>query len=424
MLGIGAASYMSVMGRQARGASRRAPARRVCGPQFRRIWLALGALVASGLLLQGTWLWTDRAARRGIGGPAAERRQKVPARAPLLCGHTARWVVTWSEQVSDGRAAISFDWREFLPELEPVHRQLTSCATGLLESVPIEDMSRLYTCDVPRSSRMLRSGQCVEAGLRHRDAILNESLMSDTLLSSYRTFEQEDRGHGTGLSIACGNSLHLLDQEEFEWLGQNLTIGLLDRTPCHSSYQLRSSGRGNLDVLGPANKHFATTHHLGCAPPSTAFARNDPTPINACDALLCACMQVSCLMVRDTLLGMRSRSISYKKGATPCSQALQDSVGTAFGATKDLQYASTRDSYRGLYWYPPGGFTEWHTDGSQVHLQCPILVVRLLPNPPAPPAINVPEINSGAGVEVVRDGAHTRKLIGVCLHGPSRPCLA
>ena len=79
MLGIGAASYMSVMGRQARGAARRAPARRVCGPQFRRIWLAVGALVASGLLLQGTLLWTDRAARWGVGGPAAERRQKVPA---------------------------------------------------------------------------------------------------------------------------------------------------------------------------------------------------------------------------------------------------------------------------------------------------------------------------------------------------------
>ena len=31
-----------------------------------------------------------------------------------------------------------------------------------------------------------------------------------------------------------------------------------------------------------------------------------------------------------------------------------------------MQYPTTWESYRGLYWYPPGGFTEWHTDGAQV----------------------------------------------------------
>jgi len=31
-----------------------------------------------------------------------------------------------------------------------------------------------------------------------------------------------------------------------------------------------------------------------------------------------------------------------------------------------IQYKNPEVSFRGMYWYPPGGFTEWHTDGHHV----------------------------------------------------------
>jgi len=118
--------------------------------------------------------------------------------------------------------------------------------------------------------------------------------------------------------FACAE-VRSLDEDSFDWLGWNVSVELIDRTPCHSTYQFLSSGRGNREILGPRKTHFATTHHLG--------------------------------------------SISYKKGGTPCARKLEQTVGSALRGKLE---ANEHDSFRGLYWYPPGGFTEWHTDGSQV----------------------------------------------------------
>lgn len=261
--------------------------------RLRHIWRALAAAIGLLLVLQiSLYRWIQNG-----GGVSKALRERVAA----------------------GQEAISFDWPSIMPELHPVYDQLMTCARGLLESVPIDDMSKLYTCGIQDVGKMRRQGQCVEEGLGHLQAVLNTSEPSDELLARYRSFEQEDRGHGAGLKIHCRH-----EEEELEGefsLGPNVTITLVDRRPCHSSYNLLSSGRSNTYTLGPRSTHFATTHHLG--------------------------------------------SISYKKGGSPCALDLQSAVGKALGA-RGMQYKSTVDSFRGLYWYPPGGFTEWHTDGSQV----------------------------------------------------------
>jgi len=44
---------------------------------------------------------------------------------------------------------------------------------------------------------------------------------------------------------------------------------------------------------------------------------------------------------------------------------MAEAIKVALG-TQGMQYKNPMASFRGIYWYPPGGFTEWHTDGNQV----------------------------------------------------------
>jgi len=104
-------------------------------------------------------------------------------------------------------------------------------------------------------------------------------------------------------------------------LQPNATVRLDDRRPCHSTLSFISTGTASHHILGSYGTHFATTHHFG--------------------------------------------SISYRKNGTPCSRKLKEVVFSTLGR-RGLQYPSPDDSFRGLYWYPPYGFTEWHTDGGQV----------------------------------------------------------
>jgi len=133
------------------------------------------------------------------------------------------------KSVCESKEALSFDWREVLPELGPVHLQLKSCAAGLQESLQISDMSKFYTCPISEASKMRSGGQCVEEGLRHIGAILNSTSPPNSLLSTYQSYEQEDRGHGAGLRIQCGQRIEAVDDLLRSALGANVTIRLDDR---------------------------------------------------------------------------------------------------------------------------------------------------------------------------------------------------
>ena len=49
--------------------------------------------------------------------------------------------------------------------------QLITCSKGLLDSVRIEDMSKLYTCGISEVGKMRRGGECVDEGQKHLHGI-------------------------------------------------------------------------------------------------------------------------------------------------------------------------------------------------------------------------------------------------------------
>mmetsp|Transcript_26462 Transcript_26462/g.53073 ORF Transcript_26462/g.53073 Transcript_26462/m.53073 type:complete len:253 (+) Transcript_26462:594-1352(+) len=142
------------------------------------------------------------------------------------------------------------------------------------------------------------------------------------MLEEYAAFEKEDRGHGKGATEKCGSTQLQVEDELQEALGQNLTLELDNLSPCHSRYRFVSTGSSSHQgVIGMKGHHFATTHHLG--------------------------------------------SISYKKEKGLCSKRIATKIQEALGQA-GMQYSDPFRSFRGLYWYPPFGFTEWHTDGNHV----------------------------------------------------------
>uniref|UniRef100_A0A6U5ZD66 Prolyl 4-hydroxylase alpha subunit Fe(2+) 2OG dioxygenase domain-containing protein n=2 Tax=Guillardia theta TaxID=55529 RepID=A0A6U5ZD66_GUITH len=166
--------------------------------------------------------------------------------------------------------------------------------------------------------------QCVDEGQKHLDRILTHTIKlheHSELFEDYRVFETEGRGHGPGAKKKCGKRSVQVSEALRQALQPNATVRLDDRRPCHSTLSFISTGQASHHILGSSGTHFATTHHLG--------------------------------------------SISYRKNGTPCSRKLKELVSSTL-KHGGLQYTDADDSFRGLYWYPPNGFTEWHTDGGQV----------------------------------------------------------
>eukprot|EP00282_Hemiselmis_andersenii_P043729 CAMPEP_0172060590 /NCGR_PEP_ID=MMETSP1043-20130122/8035_1 /TAXON_ID=464988 /ORGANISM="Hemiselmis andersenii, Strain CCMP441" /LENGTH=276 /DNA_ID=CAMNT_0012720345 /DNA_START=592 /DNA_END=1422 /DNA_ORIENTATION=- len=182
-------------------------------------------------------------------------------------------------------------------------------------------MSMMYTCDAGQEHRMLHGWGCVDAGARHLNQIRHHSVVH---VEDYVQYEKEDRGHGAASEmVSCGEvKMEAAGEELDEALGPNVTVQLVRRgETCHSSYHLFSTGRGCVGVLGAADVHFGTTHNLG--------------------------------------------SISVKKSMRiPCVRNLVALIGSKLRGW--IQYKNPEVSFRGMYWYPPGGFTEWHTDGHHV----------------------------------------------------------
>jgi hypothetical protein len=58
------------------------------------------------------------------------------------------------------------------------------------------------------------------------------STLSDSFLSKYAEFEQEDRGHGANLRIKCGKDTSSVDETLLHTLGANVSVRLDDRRSC------------------------------------------------------------------------------------------------------------------------------------------------------------------------------------------------
>jgi len=58
------------------------------------------------------------------------------------------------------------------------------------------------------------------------------STLSDSFLSKYAEFEQEDRGHGANLRIKCGKDTSSVDEALLHTLGSNVSVRLDDRRSC------------------------------------------------------------------------------------------------------------------------------------------------------------------------------------------------
>mmetsp|Transcript_22475 Transcript_22475/g.53099 ORF Transcript_22475/g.53099 Transcript_22475/m.53099 type:complete len:318 (+) Transcript_22475:541-1494(+) len=198
------------------------------------------------------------------------------------------------------------------------------CSRALTESVPVTDMSLLYTCEVGGEAKMQRGGACTEEGFKHLRRILVplEEGGGERMLQEYDAFEKENRGHGAGATVQCGDVELDVEEGLQEALGGNVSLVLDDLNPCHSRYRFKSTGAVHPEVLGPAGHHFATTHHLG--------------------------------------------SISYKKQEGQCSGRLASIINASLGLW-GMQWSDPVRTFRGMYWYPPYGFTEWHTDGGHVN---------------------------------------------------------
>ncbi|EKX47575.1 hypothetical protein GUITHDRAFT_162650 [Guillardia theta CCMP2712] len=219
---------------------------------------------------------------RGIGSIAAPRTLRVLNLCVCILV-TIHVLVSWSflrravpsGGVELGEEAISFDWREVLPELQPVWDQFRTCSEGLRAAVHMQHQrSREDEGWVRRASPPARS---FYSAISDGNASMKDRSIS--ILPGVR-----DRGERTWASFI-------------------------------------STGQASHHILGSSGTHFATTHHLG--------------------------------------------SISYRKNGTPCSRKLKELVSSTL-KHGGLQYTDADDSFRGLYWYPPNGFTEWHTDGGQV----------------------------------------------------------
>jgi len=122
-------------------------------------------------------------------------------------------------------------------------------------------------------------GRCVDEGLKHFNRIRYPISDSEetTMLKTYETFEEEDRGHGNsgenGGMIKCGDE----GDKPYSELGGNFlpnaTVEIRNRRPCHSSYEFKSQGVGFTDVLGEEGTLFASTHHLGSISVSSILFR-------------------------------------------------------------------------------------------------------------------------------------------------------
>lgn len=218
---------------------------------------------------------------------------------------------------------LSFQWRDVAPELSGVVKVMNECVEEITSSIHIESMAPLYTCDPSNVESMKEPAQCVADGAQHFENIvsLNSSFMTPAFFAQYDHFENEDRGHGKLAREKCGSSVVDVDREKFQsLLGAKVRVELLDRSPCHSSYSfsLRDSG----DSASPTHGGtlIGKTHHFG--------------------------------------------SISISKHSI-WGKRLQDAIVAALGSHK-LKYDFAQRNMRGFYWYPPNGFTEWHTDSRQV----------------------------------------------------------
>jgi len=58
------------------------------------------------------------------------------------------------------------------------------------------------------------------------------STLSDSFLSKYAEFEQEDRGHGANLKKKCGKDTLSVDVALLHSLGDNVSVRLDDRRSC------------------------------------------------------------------------------------------------------------------------------------------------------------------------------------------------
>lgn len=222
-----------------------------------------------------------------------------------------------------GNPVHSFDWKSVAPELAGVIKVMNECVEEITTFFHVGNMAALYTCDPQNVDKMKQPGQCVEDGIKHYNNIvsLNASSMTPEFFAQYDHFENEDRGHGKLAREKCGNAIVDVERERFEaLLGSQIRVELQDRSPCHSSYSfslLDSSERADQSRGG---KLIGKTHHFG--------------------------------------------SISISKHSA-WGKKLQDAIVSALGRRR-LKYDSAQRNMRGFYWYPPYGFTEWHTDSRQV----------------------------------------------------------
>lgn len=217
----------------------------------------------------------------------------------------------------------SFQWKIVAPELAGVFETMNECIEEITSFFHIGNMAALYTCDPYNVDKMKQPGQCVEDGIKHYNNIvsLNSSSMTPDFFAQYDHFENEDRGHGKLAREKCGNAVVGVDRERFEaLLGSQVRVELLDRSPCHSSYSFSLLGSGERADQSQVGKLIGKTHHFG--------------------------------------------SISISKHST-WGKKLQQAIVTALGRRR-LKYDSAQRNMRGFYWYPPYGFTEWHTDSRQV----------------------------------------------------------
>mmetsp|Transcript_31518 Transcript_31518/g.70919 ORF Transcript_31518/g.70919 Transcript_31518/m.70919 type:complete len:155 (-) Transcript_31518:827-1291(-) len=107
-----------------------------------------------------------------------------------------------SSAIEQGEEAVSFNWREVLPELEPVWDQFKICSHGLQEAVPVSDMRRWYTCSISEVEKMKEGWRCMDEGGKHLDRILAHTINLNEnvdLFEEYKEYETEGRGHGPGV---------------------------------------------------------------------------------------------------------------------------------------------------------------------------------------------------------------------------------
>ena len=269
----------------------------------------------------------------------------TPASTHHLAATTGGEAKRRAQQASDAAAsadrgsAFSVEWQRFIPELAATMSVLRDCGQQLRHDFDHLDVEQLYACDASESRGPLNP-ECVTEAKRHVKAITEPSQGG---LDRYRQrvaarAAKWPRGR-PGCSPRTDSFRPLPKFNHHVGEEPNASVWVGDFGHCGSGEDryiiyLRANTGEVVGQLGGLSGRFRLDHLTDAS------------------------------ILGDGSVNSESRPRLGSTKLSDCSRRVQKEVENLGRQHKGfLRYAPTV-SFRGLFWYPPGGFDSWHTDGT------------------------------------------------------------